>query len=315
MRIIGALFKHSQTNPPLFWNGILVMLSLFFLLPAFFIDQRQVTNAPVWLKPIKFALSTSVYSFTLVWILQYIKGHEKTIRNLSWVITIMLMIEDVAIYGQAFRGEPSHFNITSPLNGMIFSLMGTAITILWFSHILIAFYLLRLKSENKPLLESFRWGMAIAALGMIIGFFMTIPKPEQIEAMKLGILKSNGGHTFGAEEGGPGLPILGWSTIAGDMRIPHFIGIHAMQMIPMIALILGTFNFPERNIVRSIRSFSVFLTGLILLLTLQALNGESILYPSLQIQIGLYVSGFGMIGSIILPFLIKKNIKTSLKGA
>ncbi|MBM9500887.1 hypothetical protein JWG44_11565 [Leptospira sp. 201903071] len=315
MRIVDKLFQQSKTNPSLFWNGLIVALSLFFLLPALFIDQRLVTNSPIWLKPIKFALSTSVYSFTLVWILQYIQGNEKTIRKLSWVITTMLIIENVAIYGQAFRGEPSHFNITSPLNGIIFSVMGTAITILWFAHIGIAFYLIRQKLENKPLLESFRWGMGIAALGMILGFFMTVPRPEQIEAMKLGILKANGGHTFGAEDGGPGLPILGWSTIAGDMRIPHFIGIHAMQTIPMLALILGSFNVFETNIVRSIRSFSVFLTGLILILTLQALSGESVVYPTFQIQIGLYVCGIGMLGSIILPFLSKKNIKTSIKGA
>ncbi|AOP35522.1 hypothetical protein A0128_17755 [Leptospira tipperaryensis] len=315
MRIINKLFHQSKTNPPLFWNGIIVALSLFILLPALFIDQRLVTNAPIWLKPVKFAVSTSVYSFTLVWILQYIQGNEKTIQKLSWVITIMLIIENVAIYGQAFRGEPSHFNITSPLNGMIFSIMGTSITILWIAHIVIGFYLIRQKLENRALLESFRWGMGIAALGMILGFFMTVPRPEQIEAMKLGILKANGGHTFGGDDGGPGLPILGWSTIAGDMRIPHFIGIHAMQMIPMLALILGSLHIAETNIVRSIRNFSVFLTGLILILTVQALNGESILYPSLKIQIGFYVCGIGMFGSLILPILSKKNIKTSIKGA
>ncbi|WP_125232020.1 hypothetical protein [Leptospira adleri] len=315
MRIVSKFFQQAETNPPLFWNGIIVAISLFILIPALLIDPRQVTNSPIWLKPIKFALSTSTYSFTLVWILQYIRGKEKAVRRLSWIITIMLTIENLAIYGQAFRGESSHFNITSPLNGMIFSIMGTAITILWFAHIVIAFYLFRQKIENKSLLESFRWGMGIAALGMILGFFMTAPRPDQIEAMKLGILKANGGHTFGAEDGGPGLPVLGWSTIAGDMRIPHFIGIHAMQLIPMLAVILGSLHISEMNIVRSIRNFSVFLIGLILILTAQALDGESLLNPSIKIQIGFYICTIGMLGSFIVPFFSKKVLKTSIKGA
>lgn len=315
MRILSKFVQKAKTNPPLYWNGVIVLLSLFVLIPAFWIDLRQVTNSPIWLKPIKFAISTSLYSFTLVWILQFIRGRDRQIRRISWTITMMLIIENVAIYGQAFRGEASHFNITSPLNGMIFSIMGTAITILWFCHIAIALYLFRENSENKSLIESLRWGMGIAAFGMILGFFMTTPRPEQIEAMKLGILKSNGGHTFGAEDGGPGLPLLGWSTIAGDMRIPHFLGIHAMQMIPMIALLFIGLHFSQIGIIRAIRSFSVFFAGLVLILTIQALSGESVVHPSLKIQIGFFICGFGMLGSLISPFLTKKNIKTSIKGA
>jgi hypothetical protein len=49
----------------------------------------------------------------------------------------------------------------------------------------------------------------------------------------------DGGHTVDAPDGGPGLPVTNWSLQAGDLRTPHFVGIHALQLLPLLAWLLG----------------------------------------------------------------------------
>lgn len=123
------------THPPLLLSAVLTAGVGVFFLAGIFLDPRYVTGAPVWLKPLKFAVSVSVYSVTLLWMLGFVRGRARLVGGLAWTVALTLGLEWVAIITQAARGTTSHFNVGAPLDTALWSLMGGSIAVLWLAHL------------------------------------------------------------------------------------------------------------------------------------------------------------------------------------
>ncbi|MBI3394571.1 MAG: hypothetical protein HY042_01930 [Spirochaetia bacterium] len=261
-----------RTNPPLAWSVVYNAILLATLLPLAFMDERLVTGQPVWIKPMKFAVSISLYSATLLWLLQFLQQRRRA-RIVSWIIALMGLIEMVCIVGQAGRGVQSHFNIDSAFNGAVFSLMGASITILWIAHVVTAVTLLRDRTFRGPVQAAVKGGMIVAAVGMAVAFFMTVPGfngPIQLSPSGQPYAT---GHSIGAPQDGPGLVLFGWSLTGGDLRISHFVGLHAMQLIPLFALLAMHIRLSEVGQTIIVRAFTWSYGIVVLVLLVQALRG------------------------------------------
>ena len=286
-----ALTRLWNRNPPLALLCLTMLISLGIFTVALYLDPRILNGQLLWIKPAKFAVSILLYSATLIWMLEFVEGSERTLRIVkiaSWIIAAMFVVEVVAIFGQAARGRISHFNISTVEDAVVFNVMGTAIMTLFVAHVVITWIVLRQRTDEPTFTAGLRAGLLVAALGMLVGYLMVIPTSEQIELMGQGVNPGlSGSHTVGAPDGGPGLPLTGWSTEAGDLRIAHFFGMHAMQILPLFALWLrrrtnraalpdnGT-QLKQRTYVRI---FAVMYAGVTLALTVQALRGESFAHP------------------------------------
>jgi hypothetical protein len=250
------------------------MIPIFLLSVAgIFLDPRIITGVPAWLKPAKFAISTSIYCLTLAWVFNYITPGTRFAKVFAWTIAIVVVLEVAIIDVQAARGVTSHFNDSTPLDARLFTIMGIAIIVLWMASIGIAILLFRQRFADSALGWALRLGMAITVAGSAVGGLMLRPPPPQP-----GMVRTEGAHTVGAPDGGPGLPVTGWSTGHGDLRVPHFLGLHAIQVIPLLAWILGR-RRSEQQRTRTVILAAASYLALIGILTWQALRGQSIVSP------------------------------------
>lgn len=279
-----------QTHAPLTFSALITALLTLFFIVGIFADPRLITGAPAWLKPAKFGVSITLYSLTLVWILGFVQGRRRWVSVLGWVVVVTFALEWVAIITQVARGTTSHFNVATPLDAAFWGLMAVAILVLWGANFAIAGLLLFQRFENPAFAWSLRLGLILTIIGMGLGYLMTSPTAQQLANWETGAAVTVvGAHTVGVANGGPGLPVVGWSTQGGDLRIPHFVGMHALQVVPF----LGWWISRRKRLTRSqqtalVWSASGFYLGVVALLAGQALRAQPLLHPD-TLTIALFV--------------------------
>jgi hypothetical protein len=247
------------------------------------VDPRVITGATAWMKPLKFAISIAVYGATLLWMLSFITNRPRLVATLSWGLLLGFAFEMILIVMQVVRGTTSHFNTTTPFDAAVWNAMGATIAVMWLLNAVVAVLLLRRSFAPSPVDWGVRLGLIAALIGMAVAFLMAQPTPDQIAIMDAGGASPTvGAHAVGVEDGGPGLPIVGWSTVGGDLRAAHFFGLHALQALPLFGLALTRLgpcwlSLRARSQLVGIAGFAWI--GLIALLAWQALRGQSVIAP------------------------------------
>ncbi len=265
-------------SPPLTAVGLLMVAALAGAAIGLVLDPRLVTGAPAWLKPAKFASSTAIYAFTLAWLFTHLDGWTRVKRWVGWITAIVFVVEVAIVDVQAARGVSSHFNVGTAGDGVLFSVMGSAILLVWVTSIVLTVAVFRHRFADRALGWAFRLGLLITVLGAATGGLMTRPTPAQLEAARTGRMTVAGAHTVGAPDGGPGLPGTGWSREHGDLRVPHFLGLHGIQFVPLMALLLGGVQSDRRR-QRLVIVGGASYGAMFGILLSQALRGQSVTAP------------------------------------
>jgi hypothetical protein len=186
-------------------------------------DGRLVTGINPWIKPMKFAISIAIFLATIAWFMPDLGPWPRARRWIALTVVGTMTVELLAIVGQAARGTSSHFNQSSAFDGAVFAVMGAAITV---NTLAVAAMLPLIRRDVPPERVGYLWGMrlglALFVVGSLLGF----------------VIVSNQGHSVPGPDGGPGLPFLNWAIDQGDLRVAHFIGLHALQALPLLGFVL-----------------------------------------------------------------------------
>jgi hypothetical protein len=212
----------KSRNETLYYFGLICLVFAIFCLIMTKVSSTQVYNVNAWYKPFKFALSTTLYAWAMAWYLHYLPDYNPNWFN--WSIIFLLGFEIVYIALMASQGQLSHYNISTPLHGFLFSMMALAASVATILTAYIGF--LFFQKNVAPLPEYYLWSIRIGIFIFVIFAF---------EGFVMGGKMS---HTIGGPDGDAGLPIVNWSKKYGDPRIAHFIGMHALQVLPILSFYL-----------------------------------------------------------------------------
>jgi hypothetical protein len=224
--LAGVIPELFRRQPALASLGLLLAV---LTIPAFLAsgaDPRILDGEEVWSKPAKFLASTSLFALTSAWMFGYMDPQVRRGRAAAAIVGILwatMLFEDGYIGLQAWYGQRSHFNFTDPLHSVLFGLMGLG-AVLMVSTCLIQATLIA-RRPAPGLRPPFRDAVVI---GLVFTFLLG--------GGLGGYMSMHGSHWTSAAGADTGLPLFGWSRVAGDLRPPHFLGIHAQQLMPILAL-------------------------------------------------------------------------------
>jgi hypothetical protein len=199
------------------------LVVFLLLVPASRLDPTTILGISRWIKPMKFAVSIAIFTATMAWLLGYVRESRRAVRAISWVIAVCLTGEILLITMQSARGVPSHFNRATVFDGVVFTTMGVLIGVNTVAVIAALVVFSRRPVTAPPALRTgIRLGLFIFVLASLEGLVMVVRE----------------GHGVGVHDGGPGLPVVNWSTQGGDLRVAHFLGMHALQLVPAVGWLL-----------------------------------------------------------------------------
>ena len=244
-------------NQVLFWLGFSHLIVFILLLAYYPFNTVTVLGINSVIKPIKFALSIWIYSWTMCLILDYLEDKRK-VKIYSWVAVVTMCFEQFSITSQALKGELSHFNKSNTYGIILYSLMGIFILTITLWTAYITYIFIKQKNHNLP---------PSIVLGIKIGLVYFV-------AFSLfgGYISGLQGHTVGSSDGENGLLFLNWSTLFGDLRVAHFFGIHSLQIIPLFAILFDKYVSTIYSI-KATQVFSILCLSLILFSLIQGLMG------------------------------------------
>ncbi|WP_174552559.1 hypothetical protein [Nocardia speluncae] len=288
-RVIGCLHR-----PLLLCTAVMAGL-VFFCLVAMVVDDRELLGESVWLKPMKFGLAFVLYSVTLAWLLSLPHKGQRFTWWLGFAFAVTGIVDVGFVVLQAARGTFSHFNTeTDAVNEIGQMVFASGVPGLFVANLLIAVIVSIRPGADRPTVRAVRGGLAMAVVSMALGYLMGFTGTQLTRTADGRLVELAAGHTVvdpetraavGAPDAVGGMPITHWSSLGGDLRIPHFVGLHGIQVLLGIAVLLA-WCAPRYSRLRPARTRARLVGvailgggGLQAITFWQAMRGQSLIHP------------------------------------
>lgn len=279
-------------RPMLWMVGLMAALAVFAA-GGMILDDRMLLGESVWLKPFKFAVAFVLYGGTLAWLLSLPHRGRRATWWLGTVFAVTGIVDVGFVVVQAARGTFSHFNTEQDaFNQIGQQIFASGVPGLFLANLVIMLILCWQRIVDRPVSRAIQAGLALALIGMALGFLMGFTGKQLVRDSAGNVVQLAAGHSVVRDEAlsttrdaQAGLPITHWSTVGGDLRISHFLGLHGIQLFLLAAVALAwlarrrPWLRDERTRARLIGTLALGYAGLQFITYWQAMRAQSIIHP------------------------------------
>ncbi len=208
----------------------LCVAMLLVTLMAYGLDDRMLRGVNIWSKPVKFALSFGIHLASLLWLTSLLTQeaqHYFSTRLALIAASLASFTEVLYVALQSARGRASHFNFETPFDAfMYYGVMGGSALVIVMATFALGVSVL--KTPKPSLATGLRMGAGWGAI------FCAVTTLIVAGALASGRFSGAGPWIGSIRTDAGGLPIVGWSTSVGDLRVPHFFATHLIQVLPLV---------------------------------------------------------------------------------
>jgi hypothetical protein len=263
-------------------GGALILVGLGHLL-AWLVVGGAWAGPVSFRKPTTFGISFGLTTATLAWI----AGHLRISDRTGWLLMVPLALSDtfevVWVSLQRWRGVASHFNFDTALDSSLFVLGGAAIAVAATVILVMAVLAFTAVRASPSMALGIRAGLLLLLVAQGVGGWMI-----QHGVGPAGEGVREGLTTFGA---------------AGVMKVPHAVGIHAIQVLPGLAWLLSFAALPERRRVALVRMAVLGYVALLVVSVLQVATGAAPFDVGV-VAAALYLLGVALLGIAFVAALL-----------
>ncbi|WP_330230099.1 hypothetical protein OHA40_29500 [Nocardia sp. NBC_00508] len=285
----------SRLHRPLMVTAAVMAALAVVSIGGMLADDRVLLGESVWLKPCKFGVAFTLYSLTLAWLLSLPHRGSRVTWWLGTVFAVTGVLDVGFIAVQAARGTFSHFNNADPdpVNRIGQTIFMSGVPGLFFANLLIVLILSWQRVADRPTARAIHAGLGLAVVGMALGYVMGYTGKQLVRGADGRVVELIAGHTVlddaarseDARDGLASMPITHWSTVGGDLRIPHFVGLHGIQVLLLVSVALAWLA-PRYGWLRAERARAAVVgvlaagySGLLALVFWQAMRAQPLVHP------------------------------------
>ncbi len=210
--------------------GLSALVHLIVLL----VDGGTWEGAVSFRKPITFGISFGLILWTCGWIMDRLPDRPRLESALSITLIVSGLLEVGLITAQTWRGVPSHFNVFTPEDSSVFSLMGISVGVLSLGLGTLFLWSILQRPSDKPTRLAILAGMGLVVAGLGIGSWIIELGMEMTE--RLGVV--------------PDTVLAGEAGVA---KFPHAMAFHGIQVFIGAVIVGAVWGLTDRERLRVMR--------------------------------------------------------------